>query len=318
MDGYTCLDLGAPQYSHYNTTTADDAVDTAIIVEFYEANEWMQNQILVFGLILLAIFCWLGYCARLSFGLSDRVLDPATTRDPASEEMRPEALKKRAVAVGTAWILLAIELGVATYLFFEGDGRVSTKVALNTAEYPLLPSEYVCEEGPQLVSYATFYKHGVAVVSQLGLWGLGGGTELPERVFLKLIAASVASCTGDASWSHSFSYPTQWAPILLLGLSAHMIWPLVVDVMALCIFESVWTQVGFYAALATLVACCNCTCVMAPGEGGGLFVVDALFTGVLGTLANFVQSDLLFAAVFAALPAFEVIFSVADIFGVWS
>lgn len=151
-------------------------------------------------------------------------------------------------------------------------------------------------EGPQWVSYASFYRDGVAVVSQLVLWALGGPTELPERAFLKMLVSCFNSCCiAKTPWSRAICWQTSferswWGPLLILIVYGHMLWPLIVDIQSVCAI-AFNVQVWFAVQLGILLLCCNCSCAcLGRSQGGLIFVVDAVFNGVLGTWANFNQS----------------------------
>ncbi|CAM9460595.1 unnamed protein product, partial [Ectocarpus sp. 12 AP-2014] len=232
--GYNCLDLSAPEYDGYSEYDDDGDVTDSF-----------GGKVLNFvigGVVLILIFG--GLCSMVNkicmAKLLERVHGQESRWGHASEESGIEDSKKKIAGFIFAWFLLALELGVAIVLFTRGEGRISKQVAMRDPEYPLLPAEDMCVEGegPQLVSYATFYRCRVAVMSQLVLWGLGEGRALPERAFLRAIVACLAGCTGNTSWSQSFSYRSQWSGYLVLVISVHMIWPLVIDVMALCALET--------------------------------------------------------------------------------
>lgn len=307
--GYNCLDLSALEYDEYSEYDDDGVVTDSF---------WGKVlKFIIGGLVLILIFG--GFFTIVNKVCMAKLLERVHGQESgwahASEESGMEDSKKKTTGFIFAWFLLALELCVAIVLFTRGEGRISKQMAMKDPEYPLLPAEDTCVEGegPQLVSYATFYRCGVAVMSQLVLWGLGEGRALPERAFLRAIVACLARCTGNTSWSESFSYRSQWSGYLMLVISVHMLWPLVIDVMALCALETD-VQIWFFIVLGTTICCCNITCTMAAGEGGLLHVVDAVFNGVLGTWANVVQSGMVFGVVFALLPAFEILYSLLELF----
>ncbi|CAM9668504.1 unnamed protein product [Ectocarpus sp. 13 AM-2016] len=301
--GYTCLDPSAPEY----VEDGDDD-DESILASITDLiGLWG-----IFGIYIGFLCCWLMLCKKLSEDLVDRAREPGERRDQESRQSGFEDSNKKTGAHVFAWVLLAIELVVAIVLFLRGEGRVSKQVSVEDPEYPLLPDTCIEGEGPQWVSYAAFYRCGVPVVAQLYLWGLGEGLALPERAYLKAIVAIVARCTGNESWAVIFSTPAHWKMALVCVVSVHMFGPVLVDVMALCELEAFFG--GWFFIALWMILFCNCTCIMAPGEGGLLHVVDAVFNGVLGTWANVVQSGFALGAVFMVLPVFEIVYCVAELF----
>lgn len=297
MVAYVCLDPSAPQYDTYSV--------------FDGLGEWGNVALIV---VVIIIGCWIIVCKTFSTNLLERAQDPEAMFAPARTQPEADESKKKTTAVALAWGLLAVELVVNTVIFFKGEGRVSKQQT--DPEYPL---QEVCVEGggSQAVAYANFYRVGVSVISQLILWALGQGNELPERAFWKMLVACVSVATGETAWSYHFSHVNNWASLLMILLTVHMVWPLIVDVMALCALDA-GNQVLFFFILGIVVCCCNSTCTMAPGEGGLLHVVDAVLNGVLGTWANVAQSGFALGAVFAVLPTFEIAYSVAELFVVCS
>lgn len=298
MVGYTCLDLSAPEY-------VDPEDDTT--TDFF--GEWGNIAFMSFCILVI---CWCCLCNKL-YGM-----DRGESGEESREESGFEESKKKTASLVFAWFLLAVELGVALVLYFKGEGRISVQRSMIDPEYPLLPAEDMCVigEGPQLVSYATFYRGGVDVISQLILWGFGEGLELPERAFVKALETSVNRWTGATSWSENFQSMSEchWSTHLLIIVSLHMVGPLIIDIMALCAFTTGFGRAVFSLAVAIALCCCNCTWSMAPGKGSLIYFVDAVFNGVLGTWANVVQSGYVFGAVFLALPIFEIVYAVAELF----
>ncbi len=306
MVGYTCLDLSAPEYVEYDPQD-DNIADGSF-------GKTLANAAM--ATCFFTLVCLYMVHTKLWIRLVNRVdLQERSGAEPRRSGF--EDSKKKTFGVVFAWFLLAVELGVALVLYFRGEGRISGRMLGGDPEYPLLPDEDVCVigGGMQLVSYATFYRCGVDVISQLMLWGLGEGLELPERTFVKAMVVCVNRCTGVESWSENFDHKSQWSGYLMMAISLHMLWPLIVDVLALCVFGTTgYTQFLFCVALGLTLCTCNCSGTLAPGEGGLLFVIDAVFNGVLGTAANVVQSGYVLGAVFVVLPTFEIVYSVAELF----
>jgi len=311
VDGYECLDPSAPEYS--------PGWDVDL------------GSLIAMGVATAALYLWCYvFCFLFFSGRETRLLDkkrrpgsgPGDTSEATSgpDTQEPQASAK---ALAFAWALLAVELGVTTYLYFQDEGRVSRKTLENIddPEYPLLEEEVCTQgEGPQWVSYASFYRDGVAVVSQLLLWMLGGRTELPERAFLKMLVTAFSKCCiSDRPWSRAITWQTSfqrswWGPLLMLIVSGHMLGPILIDTMAVCAI-AYDIQVLFYIVMGILVLCCNCSCAcIGRRQGGLIYVVDAVLSGVMGTWANVVQSSWQLAAAFVVLPTFEVVYSVAELF----
>lgn len=315
--GYECFDPDAPEYD-----AVWPRVDLGSLIALGIAT--------AVGCLWCYFFCCIYFSDRHT-GLLDKKRRATTGRRGSSEAEAgsasisasgPQEPKASLFAVAFAWFLLAVELGVTSYLFLVGQGRVSKKVVeYNNDEYPLLGEEMCVEgEGAQLVSFASFYRDGVAVVSQLILWTQGGGTELPERAFLKMLVACFSSCCiADRPWSRAITWQTSfqgswWGQFLMFVVSGHMLWPLLVDVQAVCAI-AYDVQILFFVLLGIVLLCCNCSCAcIGRGQGGLIHVVDAVFNGVLGTWANYIQSGLYFGVAFAVLPTFEVAYSVAELF----
>ncbi len=269
--------------------------------------------------VVIVMGCWLLVCKMFSSNLLARADDldqMYAPRQGRKAEEEGEGSKKKTLGIVVAWALLAVELVVALVIFLRGEGRVSKQETITDPEFPLFPDQEVCVEGAgrQLVSYAEFYRGGVCVVSQLILWALGEGLELPERAFFKMLVACASVASGETSWSYHFSHVNNWATALMVVLTVHLMWPLIVDVNALCVLDPGFQKSLVFIILSVVVCCCNSTCTMAPGEGGLLHVVDAIFNGVLGTWANVVQSGFALGAVFAVLPTFEIAYSVLELF----
>lgn len=324
-DGFVCLDPSAPPYNTWWPTNPKGLILLGVVVGV--------------GLCWCYVFCCI-YVSDRHSGLLDskkrrstrsvagpsrrvRSLGPGDPPEEMSGSSRGSHSSKAARAIAFAWLLFAIELGVTSYLFLQGEGRVAFKETdvkyNNDSEYPLMEgSECLEGKGPQWVSYANFYKAGVAVVSQLLLWALGEGTELPERAFVKMLVASFSSCCISGrrvsySWQNSCER-SWWGPFLMVVISGHMLLPLLIDVEAVCALDY-GVQSMFYSLLGIVILCCNCSCAcIGRAQGGLLYFVDAIFSGVLGTWANVTQSGLQFALVFAALPTFEVAYSVGELF----
>lgn len=169
-------------------------------------------------------------------------MEEGDASQPGGSGQQEEPKAASASAIAFAWALMAVELGVTTHLFLKGEGRVSRKaLEYNDPEYPLLEEEVCLEgEGPQWVSYASFYRDGAAIVSQILLWAMGGGIELPERAFLKMLVTAFSSCCiSDRPWSRAITWQTSfqrgwWGPLLTLAVSGHMLYPILVDVQAVC------------------------------------------------------------------------------------